>query len=787
MSRFSPLQNSFASGLLTRRLLTREDLEQYGQGMRQAQNGLAMPHGGFQKRTGSFVVNEVKSTTSPVALIPFDVSTEQQYVMEFSDGYVRFYANHGVIESSPGVPYEIASPYGDDVWGGPLAIRTAQQVDVMYLAHPGKFPQKITRTGLQTFTIGGVVFKDGNFPMQPSNVSAVTLAVNTGTNVITFSADPRPGGLNATDDTARAVRWFDGTYQITNVLTSKTAEVIATKNATDPAAISGTATLDWAMGLFSNTDGPRAVLFHDGRLWYAGTRMSPDVIVGSVSDDYENFDRGTNFGSTPTIGEDDKAIVRRVQGKRLQTVLWLASMSNYMIVGSAGGEFRAFASDAGVMTPKTTVVRSATTRGSAYLNPIQTDNVVLFTHQSQREFYELKYDVVKDNFSSRNLLLLGEDIPDIDENGLGGLLRSAFQETPDRTVWLVHGDGGLVSLTYEPDQKVIAAARHRVGNGDVMIDDVVSVINPDNRLQELWFLATYEVDGVSKTYVCYMAAPYRPTLPRQGATVRQRMAALDQAHFVDAGLRLDSPKLITGFTKANPVVITCPGHGFSNGDSIRHRVAQEPHQLDFMAATIANVTTDTYELTGVDGTDWDDLTIVNNAVATNWNAPTARKQETSVGGLDHLVGREVAVLADGKVHPRRTVAEGGTIELAWPSSIVSVGLPYKFLGETERFVGGTRLGANLGQRVGVNQVIVYVLNSVGGKAAVGDGTQYEPRDLITMQADQPMDRATPLFTGSVVVGTDQDWTLEPSVYFESDDPLPLTVLAIAPRAEVNEG
>ncbi|TXI83543.1 MAG: hypothetical protein E6Q40_10775 [Cupriavidus sp.] len=780
MPRFSPLQNSFASGLLSRRLLTREDLEQYGQGMRQAQNGLPMPHGGFQKRTGSYMVAEVRSTTAPVALIPFDVSTEQQYVMEFSDGYIRFFANHGVIESSPGVPYEIASPYSDDDFGGPRAVRTAQQVDVMYLAHPGKMPRKLTRTGLQTFSLAEVSFKDGNAPMQPSNITATTLNVTgSGPYTLTFSAVPRVGGLVSADDVGRAVRWYDAVYKITAVTSTTEATATLLKAKTDPAT---GATLDWALGLFSDTDGPRSVIFHDGRLWYAGTRMSPDVIVGSVSDDYDNFDRGTNFGSTPTIGEDDKAIVRRVQGKRLQTVLWMASMSNYLIVGSAGGEFRLFASDNGVMTPTNTVVRSATTRGSAYLNPIQTDSQILFTHQSKREFFELKYDVVKDNFSSRNLLLLGEDIPDIDENGLGGLLRSTFQETPDRTVWLVHGDGSLVSLTYEPDQKVIAAAIHRVGT-DVVVEDVVSIVNPDNKLQELWFLATY--DG--STYVCYMAAPYRPTLPRQGVTERQRMAALDQAHFVDVGLRLDSPKLITGFTKANPVVITCPGHGFSNGDVIRHRVPQEPAELDMLAATIANVTTNTYELTGVDGTAWDDLTVVSNQVTTNWNAPLARKEVSSVSGLTHLAGKEVAVLADGKVHPRRTVSGGGSIDLAWPASIVSVGLPYKFLGETERFVGGTRLGANLGQRAGINQVIVYVLNSVGGKVSVGDGTQLALRDLITMQADQPMDRATPLFTGPVEVDVDQDWSIEPSVYFESDEPLPMTVLAIAPRAEINEG
>jgi hypothetical protein len=111
----------------------------------------------------------------------------------------------------------------------------------------------------------------------------------------------------------------------------------------DPAG-SG-ATTDWAMGLFSDTDGPRAVIFHDGRLWYGGSRTSPNVFVGSRSDDYDNFDRGLSYGSTPTLGDDDYAIVKRVQGKNLQTIQWMASQGEYLVLGSSGGEFRTFLLD----------------------------------------------------------------------------------------------------------------------------------------------------------------------------------------------------------------------------------------------------------------------------------------------------------------------------------------------------------------------------------------------------------------------------------------------------------
>ena len=790
MARANPIQSNFTAGLLTRRLRARDDLDQYSQGMRQALNGTILPHGGFMRRSGSVFVSEVKNRTSAKnALIPFDVASDQQYIMEVGHNYIRYYANHGQVESSPGTPLETVTTYSNDEQQD---LRVAQQVDIMYMVHPNGHPYKLSRTSLTSFTWTKVAWKDGNAPMQPSNITAVTCTKTGGGSpyTFTFSAVPKPGGMVTADDVGRTLRFHDGVYQITTV--SSTTVVIATelKVLADPAG-SGS-TLDWALGLFSDTDGPRAVIFHDGRLWYAGSRTAPDVIVGSMSDDYDNFFRGLSYGVTPTINEDDKAIVKRVQGKRLQTIMWLASQADYMAIGSAGGEFRMFSSDAaGILTPNASVVRSATYRGAAYKTPVQIDSQIMFVHSNLRELYELRYEVVKDNFSSRNLMLLAEDVPDSDVNGNGGILRMAYQATPDSTIWMVHGDGSLIGLTYEPDQKVLGVHTHSVGNGLATVNDIAVVQNPTSSAHELWFLATIDVNGTTEQYVCYMDAQYRPALSYERATDDQKIRALDEAYFVDLGLKYDLPVLIASFTKAAEGVFTATAHGFADGDRVKLRAPQGPTEMDRLSAIVSDKTTNAFKLKDgsgnyIDTTDWADLGVVSGASTTNMNSPLVRKEVTTITGLDHLEGLTVAVLADGMVHPNEVVVSGD-IELNRRASIVAVGLPYSYRGETQRFTAGGKLGTGQGQPATIDKIAVVLHNTMGGSLSTGNGLE---RDLDAMNfrdGNGPMDQSPPLFTGTKLISVDTSWDTEPTVYFENTQPLPMTVLAVAPRMMLNEG
>jgi hypothetical protein len=61
---------------------------------------------------------------------------------------------------------------------------------------------------------------------------------------------------------------------------------------------------------------------------------------------------------------------------------------------------------------------------------------------------------------------------------------------------------------------------------------------------------------------------------------------------------------ITGITKANPGVVTATAHGISNGAYVKLSI-QGMSQLDGRVVRVANGTADTFELEGVDTTNFD--------------------------------------------------------------------------------------------------------------------------------------------------------------------------------------
>jgi hypothetical protein len=71
--------------------------------------------------------------------------------------------------------------------------------------------------------------------------------------------------------------------------------------------------------------------------------------------------------------------------------------------------------------------------------------------------------------------------------------------------------------------------------------------------------------------------------------------------FKDGGILTEATKSITGATAANPVVITAASHGYSNGDRVYITGVTGMTEINNREFTVANVTTNTFELSGVDG------------------------------------------------------------------------------------------------------------------------------------------------------------------------------------------
>ena len=113
--------------------------------------------GALRKRPGTQFIAEVKASAMKTRLIPFTFSTEQAYVLEFGERYIRVYANGGRIEQA-GFPVELTTPYLEAEL---FDLKYAQSADTLYIAHPKHAPMKLTRSSDTAWAIAGMEFLDG--------------------------------------------------------------------------------------------------------------------------------------------------------------------------------------------------------------------------------------------------------------------------------------------------------------------------------------------------------------------------------------------------------------------------------------------------------------------------------------------------------------------------------------------------------------------------------------------------------------------------------------------------
>jgi hypothetical protein len=73
--------------------------------------------------------------------------------------------------------------------------------------------------------------------------------------------------------------------------------------------------------------------------------------------------------------------------------------------------------------------------------------------------------------------------------------------------------------------------------------------------------------------------------------------------YKDGGAILEANKTITGITQANPGVVTATAHGYSNGNTIVISGVVGMTQVNGKRFKVANVTTNTFELQTIDGTN----------------------------------------------------------------------------------------------------------------------------------------------------------------------------------------
>jgi len=152
-----------------------------------------------------------------------------------------------------------------------------------------------------------------------------------------------------------------------------------------------------------------------------------------------------------------------------------------------------------------------------------------------------------------------------------------------------------------------------------------------------------------------------------------------------------------------------------------------------------------------------------------------------VGNIGHLEGEVVSILADGAIHPPRTVVSG-EVALDYPAERIVLGLPYSHVYESLKWEAGAVAGTAQGQTKRIHGVTLVLLDSLN--AAVG--TRDDDLKVISFRGvENAMDGPVPLFTGERYIELDADYETDSRIVISGADPVPFTLLAIVPELRTN--
>lgn len=569
---------------------------------------------------------------------------------------------------------------------------------------------------------------------------------------------------------------------------------------------------------------PRAIAFFADRLWLAGTNNDPATIYFSRYGAYTDFTT-TDAGLEQTDAGSFEAIA---VNKR--TILWMEGISQGVVLGTLLGEGIVFPNSNGIVGGDASTmpnVRWQSTFGGEDIQGKLFARNLFFVQQGGKIFRDYLYgldEAEETYFYSPDLTGKADHIL-----GTDGVEEFTTLQGEVPSVWIVRGDGVLAVLTYDKTKEIAAWCRV-VTDGEF---ESVAVI-PKTAGEEVWCVVKREIDGSDVRYI-EVFSPFETE-------------DIEDYHGVDcgtvidggiddiAGITAETVQDITDVTNANPAVVTCEDHGYSNADTIRLGDIVGMEELNGSEFTVANKTDDTFELSGINSTDYGTyesggkvvktpnitVTMTTALASLDWSdddhvyfrdilgmtelnerrfviegvsgsdfdvdtldtqeytdyvsGGTAEKVVNEVTGLDELEGEEVTIFADGSPHAEKTVASG-EIELDEYFRRIHVGLGYYGLIKSMRVEP-----ASLLEKLKIFKLVLRLYKSLGIQVGPDEDNLY---DINFRESYDALGTPVEPYTGDVEVAFAGTWGRENYIVIKHDQPTPMAILAIGARVAVS--
>lgn len=307
MGRANYLQNNFTAGEVSPRIDARADLTRYKNGVKILQNMVIFPQGGATSRTGTVHVTEVKDSSKQVDLLDFQFSTEQAYIIETGDLYMRFFRNNGQV------------------------LETAKTITGITQDNPA-----VVTSASHGFTTGQHVIISGVVGMTEVNGKRFTVGSTT-TNTFELS------GINSTSFGAyvsggEVSRVYELTTpytesQISDISKTQSADVMFIAHGShSPRELSRTSDTNWTINATDFVDGPYLPQNTTGTISLSGT--SGTVTVTST----ESIFSPTDTTGTGGTGSTDRTI--RLQNRGSDKTITNITQASPAVVTSTNHDLK---------------------------------------------------------------------------------------------------------------------------------------------------------------------------------------------------------------------------------------------------------------------------------------------------------------------------------------------------------------------------------------------------------------------------------------------------------------
>lgn len=757
-------QLAFTTGEVSPDVSSRFDLEQYKSALLEAENVVIRPYGAVAKRQGSQYVGQVKYSDKPTRLFEFTTNTNNSFMLEFGDKYIRVW-NYGIYTG-----IEVTTPFTSDIL---FDLNCNQSGDVMFICS-GKYPiQTLSRYSDTDWRMS--TYKLTEQPYDEINTdNGHTLTVNGDT--ITSTKDL------FTQDMVGSV--IQIAYYVETVHTKSAGEVVEkkVKRYMQAQTIEKTYNnINYNVGAFS-TDTELSWKFTTHGTWEGTVKLQISNNDGQTWKDYRTYTSKNDYNVTDTGKIEAGARLKYVSDIKSGSVncdLSIMPFTQYGIVE----------------------IKSVTDAKNAKVN-------VLNGIKEGEPSYQWKlgswnrgrgYPKLCTFYQDRFVVAATDSKPNF----------IWFSRTGDYPNFGVEKVEGTITddsaITLPVINRKMCEIRHLVPANDLIIltsgnewivrgDKTITPTNCNLKTQTQRGALSCEPQFIGNRCVF---------VQERGGTVRDMGYSYESDNYTGQDLTLFVKTLVKGHLAVTSAYAQDP-------DSIIYYV-RDDGQLNCLTYIPEQkvygwshfVTNGKYRyVESVAEGEQDTIYFVVDRVINNKSVKciersiplytednsdvfldcyvkVANSIKTDYINAPHLVGQMVDIVIDGQQMPSRVVPPTGVIKLDGKANVITVGLPYTTKIKIPSVEQQINDGTLQGRVATVSRVVLRMYKSFGGKV----GRTFDRMDDITLPPNE-------LFTGDKPVILPKmgiNYSTDTSICIKHSDPFPFNLLSITRIVEIGGG